>query len=210
MANPNNLSNELISGIRQDILAEVMPPGSKITEHLLCNRYNVSRTPVREALRNLESEGLIELIPNRGAFVVGFSSQDIDDLFQMRKVLEGQATRWAIERRTKEEFEALLENYEFMEYYTPRRDITKITELNTVFHRIIYLASHNRMMTDILTQYHVYLQHSSKVAIYQEEDLEKIFEEHRGIFEAFKRNDPEMGEAAAMLHTERSYTRITV
>ena len=80
------LSADMYSELRADILSGEIPDNSKLTEHAICKKYNVSRTPVREAFRQLEADGLIENIPNRGAFVTGLSRRDISDLFDLRSL----------------------------------------------------------------------------------------------------------------------------
>ena len=122
------LSSVLFSRIQKDILTGDIRPGEKLTEQRICDRYKVSRTPVREALRQLEKESLIENIPNRGAFVIGFTNQDIIDMFELRSTYEVQAVRWAVERITDDEMEALEETFEFMEFYTMKKDIEKMLD----------------------------------------------------------------------------------
>ena len=99
------LSTTLFLEIQKDILSGEIKPQTKLTEQNLCKKYNVSRTPVREAFRQLESEGLIENIPNRGAFVIGLSNRDISDLFDLRCLFEVQAVEWAIQRMEDEAVE---------------------------------------------------------------------------------------------------------
>jgi len=156
------ISNNLFSKLQKDILQGKMRAGEKLTEQSICDKYKVSRTPVREALRQLEMEGLIETIPNRGAFVIGFSSQDMADMYELRKAYEVQAVKWAIERITDEEMEDLEETFEFMEFYTQKNDIDKMLNINTGFHQLIYTASHNRMLQHVLSSYQIYIKHSRK------------------------------------------------
>ena len=101
------LSNSLLGKLQKDILTGKLRPGQKLTEQQLCKEYEVSRTPVREALRQLEMDGLVENILNRGAFVIGMSEQDYEDMFELRKAYEIQAVKWAIERITDEEMDTL-------------------------------------------------------------------------------------------------------
>ena len=103
------LSTDLFSNLRKDILQGKFRQGDKLTEQQICDDYGVSRTPVREAFKQLELEGFIETVPNRGAFVVGFSAQDIEDMYELRKAYEVLAVKWAIERISKDEFEKLEE-----------------------------------------------------------------------------------------------------
>ena len=126
-----SLSENLFNELRSDILKGKLKPGEKITEQRVCNEYSVSRTPVREAFQKLEIDGLIETIPNRGAFVVGITHRDIQDMYELRKAYEAIAVRWAIERITDEEFAALKEAYEFMEFYTMKRSEEHTSELQS-------------------------------------------------------------------------------
>ena len=93
--------------IKIEILSGRLRTGQRIVEQDLCDKYGISRTPIREILRRIESEGLIETIPNRGAFVKGFTEQNIDDFYVMKSALEIQYIRWAIERITDDELDML-------------------------------------------------------------------------------------------------------
>ena len=202
------LSTDLFSNLRKDILQGKLHQGEKLTEQQICDEYNVSRTPVREAFRQLELEGFIETIPNRGAFVVGFSLQDIQDMYELRKSYEVLAVKWAIERITKEEFEKLEEAFEFMEFYTQKNDVEKMMNINMNFHELIYKASHNRMLYHILSSYQLYIKQSkSPSRDVSSSYLDKILLEHRAIFEAFKSKDTDAGIAAVSSHLDNAKLR---
>ena len=185
--NGGPISNSLLSKLQKDILTGKLKAGQKLTEQELCREYEVSRTPVREALRQLETDGLVENILNRGAFVIGMSEQDYEDMFEMRKIYEIQAVKWAIERITEEEMDRLEETFEFMEFYTLRKDIDKMLTINTGFHQVIYEASHNRMLRKLLSSYQSFLKYKGAEAVYEDDYLQTVLEEHRDIFKAFKR-----------------------
>lgn len=202
-----SLSADLSIRLKEDILSGKLKKDQKLTEQVICEEYKVSRTPVREALVALESEGLIETIPNRGAFVVGLSEQDMEDIFTLRKIYEVQATKWAIERITDEEMESLEENFDFMEFYTMKNDINKMLNINVNFHQMIYKASHNRLLQHLLSSYQIYVKHTKAVAMKKEHYLETILAEHRAIFQAFKDKDVEAGAIAMMAHMENSKDR---
>ncbi|MCL2492705.1 MAG: GntR family transcriptional regulator [Clostridiales bacterium] len=202
-----SLSNELAARIRIEILTERFLPGDKVTEQSFSERYGVSRTPVREALRNLETEGLIEMIPNRGAFIVGITETEIKDLYALRMNAETQAVRWAVERRTKGEMEALEESLDFMVFYTERLDAKRMRSINAGFHHRIAAAAHNRILLDELNRMQEYLRYSVRVLPYREEDLPAILEEHKKIFAAFTKKDPEKGAAAMQTHIQNSLKR---
>ena len=201
------ISSNLYSQLQRDILTGKLKNGQKLTEQVICEEYNVSRTPVREALRQLESEGLVENILNRGSFVVGLSKQDFEDMFELRKIYEIQAVKWAIERITEEEMDALDETFEFMEFYTLRNDIDKMLTINEGFHQIIYEASHNRMLQQFLSSYQTYLKYLRKDDEYPDDYLATVLEEHRQIFQAFIEKDVEAGAEAMERHIGNSKKR---
>ena len=201
------LSNSLLGKLQKDILTGKLKPGYKLTEQELCKAYGVSRTPVREALRQLEADGLVENILNRGAFVVGMSEQDYEDMFELRKAYEVQAVKWAIERITEEEMDRLEETFEFMEFYTLRNDIDKMLTINSGFHQVIYEASHNRMLKKLLSSYQNYLKYKGIESAYDDDYLTTVLEEHRAIFKAFKDKDVKAGTLAMEMHIDRARER---
>ena len=201
------LASNLFLQLQKDILCGTRKPGDKLTEQNLCSEFNVSRTPVREALRQLEMDGLVGNIPNRGAFVIGFTHQDMLDMYDLRKVYEMQAIRWAIQRISKEELDALEETFEFMEFYTLKNDIDKMHNINTGFHQIIYTASHNKMLRHVLSSYQIYLKYKRRDMEYQKDYLPSVLAEHKAIFNAFLAKDPEAGVAAIEIHMENSKIR---
>jgi DNA-binding GntR family transcriptional regulator len=202
-----SLSADLFSKLREDILAERIKPGEKLSEQRVCDAYTVSRTPVREALGRLAAEGLLEMVPNRGAFVLGFSPGDMEDMFALREIYELQAVRWAVERITDERLDELLEILEFMEFYTERRDTKKLMEINTNFHQLIYAASECRMLRNILSSYQIYIRHSRLTRVYKETELADILAEHRRIVYAFRAADAEAGVRAMRAHIENARVR---
>ena len=201
------LSTDLFSSLRRNIIEGKYERGYKLTEQDICSLYNVSRTPVREALRQLETEGLIETIPNRGAFVLGFSEQEFKDIFTLRKSYEILAVRWAIERITDDELETLEETFDFMEFYTENNDIERMMNINTKFHQAIYVAAHNRMLANMLTLYQQYTEIARFNQTFGKDYLALLLEEHRAIFNGFKGRDVESGAAAMEKHMDKSFNR---
>jgi DNA-binding GntR family transcriptional regulator len=201
------LSSDLFTNLRKDILQGKLRQGEKLTEQQICDTYHVSRTPVREAFKQLELEGLIETIPNRGAFVIGFSPQDFEDMYELRKSYEVLAVKWAIERITKEEFEKLEEAFEFMEFYTQKKDAEKMLNINMRFHELIYAASHNKMLQHVLSSYQIYIKQSKTANTYVDEYLDDVLEEHREIFEAFQNEEVDAGVKAITRHLDHAKLR---
>lgn len=205
--NSKSLAENLFSALQQDILTGKLKPQEKLTEQRICDEYGVSRTPVREALHQLEKDGLIENIPNRGAFVIGFTEQDIADMYELRSTYEVQAVKWAVERITEDELERLEETFEFMKFYTMKNDFEKMRSINTAFHELIYGAAHNRMIEQALSSYLLYLRHLRKTPADTKSYLELVLEEHRAIFEAIKDGDAEAGAKAMAAHMASSKAR---
>lgn len=203
----NSLSSLLFYKIREDILNGKFATGQKITEQKLCQEYNVSRTPVREAFKQLELEGLIENIPNRGAFVLGFTEQDIEDIYELRKAYEIIAIRWAIERITEDEMHELQEAYDLMEFYTIKKEAERMLSINTRFHEIIYKSTHSRFLEQILRSYQFYIKKTREVALQDEGKMNNVISEHKIILEAFKEKNIESGTKAIIMHLDNSRER---
>jgi len=201
------LSTDLFNRIKEDILSGKLKKDHKLIEQSICDEYKVSRTPVREALLQLEMEGLVQMIPNRGAYVLGLTARDMDDMFILRKIYEIQAVRWAIERITDEEMAQLEETFDFMEFYTMKNDVEKMLNINVNFHQTIYKASHNRMLQHLLASYQAYIRHGRRQLDEKEEYLQTVLKEHRDIFQAFIDKDVEAGVRAMEVHMDHSKAR---
>ncbi len=201
------MSMSLLAKLQRDILTGKYRPGQKLTESALCKEYGVSRTPIREALRQLEDDGLVENILNRGCFVIGLSNAEYEDLFDLRRAYEIQAVKWAIQRITDEEMDKLEETFEFMEFYTMRGDLDKMLVINAGFHQVIYEAAHNRMLQKTLTSYQTFLKYQGQNSVYGENYLSTVLEEHRAIFKAFTDKDVRAGAEAMERHINRAKER---
>ena len=197
----NSLPQDLFNKLRDDILQNKIKPGEKLTEQRICQEYQVSRTPVREAFQKLELDGLIEIIPNRGAFVIGLTRQDIEDMYELRSAYESIAVKWAIDRMTPEEFEDMQEAFELMEFYTMKQDPTKMLAMNTRF------GTKNRMLQHVLTSYQVYTKNTKVSPEYIKEYMDEVLAEHRQIFLAFQTKDKEAASRAAVQHMQNGKHR---
>ena len=125
-SNSFSLTDEIADVVRERILKGEYEIGEKIKENQIASELKVSRTPIREAFKLLENEGLIDYIPNRGCFAKGFTKQDVDDIYAVREALEELAVRWAVERITPEEINALEEQVDLMEFYSKKKDKKKV------------------------------------------------------------------------------------
>jgi DNA-binding GntR family transcriptional regulator len=207
MGNRGQTSEQLADTIREEILKEILRPGSKLTEQQISQRFGVSRTPVREAIGGLEAEGLVETIPNRGAFVVGLSASDAADLFEIRKHYEIIAARRAAELATKQDIEKLDKSAEFMQHYTGRGDLSRMKRINKDFHETIYKAASSRLLLVSIRRVIIYLNLSAHTKSYRRENLVEILAEHERIYRAIKRRDPDKAAAAMGEHIDNMAKR---
>ncbi len=206
-ANVSSLTDEIVDIIRDRILKGEYRIGEKIKENQIATEFKVSRTPIREAFKQLENEGLIDYVPNRGCFAKGFTRQDIEDIYAVRKALELMAVEWAVSRISSEQIAALQEQSELMEFYTARKDSDKVLELNSAYHNIIYDAAGSRFMAQILRSYKEYIEQTRKVILYEQTYLEEILQEHKKVLDAIIARDVEGAKKAMGEHLEMSQRR---
>lgn len=194
-----SLRGRVFSILRQQILDGKYLPGDSIIETKLAEELGVSRTPIREAIRQLELEGLVDCIPNKGVIVRGITEKDIVDIYTIRKLLEGLAAKWAVEKITDDELAELKNTYELMEFYTAKGDIEQVAKLNTAFHKIIFKATRSSVLQHILTDFQYYVQWARYESLKSPGRPQKALKEHKEIVDAFFRRD---GEEAERLVTE--------
>jgi DNA-binding GntR family transcriptional regulator len=202
-----HIQEQLTDLIREEILKEALRPGSKLTEQQLSMRFEVSRTPVREAIGKLESEGLVETIPNRGAFVVGLSAMDAFDMFEIRKHYEVIAARRAAMHTEKEVIEKLDEIVAFMRHYTKRGDLRRMKQINKDYHEALYRAADSRLLLVSIRRINTYLKLSIHTKDYRREHLPAILAEHEQVYMAIKGGDPDKAAAAMGAHIETTSLR---
>ncbi len=199
-----SLTSIIFEKIREDILNDVYKNGDKIVEAKLADELGVSRTPVREALKQLELDGLVENIPNRGVVVKGISEQDIDDIYTIRIAIEGIAAKWAVVRMSDEDLNSLKEIYELMEFYTYRKDTDKTFELNSKFHETIYKATNSRYLEHVLNSFQLFIKSTRNKSLKTEGRLEEALEEHKEIVDAFIARDQEKAYESILRHVNNS------
>lgn len=202
-----SLAEEIENILRQRILTGRYGIGERIKENQVAEELKVSRTPIREAFKQLEKEGLIQSIPNRGSFAMGFTKQDIQDIYEVRAAVEMLAVERAVSRISDEELRTMQEIYDMMEFYTEKRASKKIIELNRTFHGIIYNASASRFLSQVLKSYQRYVEQTRKATVYNDENLEEIFKEHGEVLEALKNRDLKQSLEKTMDHLNNSRIR---
>jgi DNA-binding GntR family transcriptional regulator len=164
--------------IRGLIVSLELPPGAVIDERELMRRVGLGRTPVREALRKLAQEQLVEVFPRRGMFVTGVDVRDLARISEVRTALEPEAARLAAERATDEERDELASLSDAI------KSGADLMSLDERIHRAIYAAAHNDLMEKTLGEYYVLALRIWMIALDRAEDLEEAVEAHRDLITA--------------------------
>ena len=194
----------VFSKLEEEILSGELERGMSLGEIALAKRLGVSRTPIRGALHRLAEEGLIEILPNRGATVIGINIDDLIDIYRIRSRLEGLASALAAERITEKELARLTETVELVEFYISKNDTEHIKELDTVFHSVIYKASGSRFLSGTLSELHRKIKSYRKRSLSVPGRLSVSAEEHREILEAIKARDAKKADTLTSLHVQRA------
>jgi DNA-binding GntR family transcriptional regulator len=205
--NENSLSSlraKVFNQLQNDILNGKYQPGDSLIELRLTEELGVSRTPIREAIRQLELEGLVQSIPNKGAIVKGISAKDIEDIYTIRMMIEGLAARWATEKITPQELEELKEALEFEEFYTIRNDSGHLMKFDSRFHDIIFKASKSMPLMHTLSTFHHYVQRARNASFSSPGRAQKALEEHKAILQAIMEKDSEKAEKLTTEHVRNA------
>lgn len=199
-----SLRSRVFTQLQNDILNGRYEPGESLIELKLSEELGVSRTPIREALRQLELEGLVQSIPNKGAIVKGVSAQDIQDIYTIRMLIEGLAARWATEKITPRELEELKEAVELEEFYTLKNDNVHLLQFDTRFHDIIFKASKSKPLMHTLSTFHHYVQKARRISMSSPERALEVLEEHKAILQAIIDKDAYKAERLTTEHVRNA------
>jgi DNA-binding GntR family transcriptional regulator len=195
-----SLEESVYLTLEEEILGGSLKPGDTLAEVALSRRLGVSRTPIRGALMRLSEEGLIELIPNRGAVVIGVNSEDLINIYKIRMRLEGLASREAARLISDSDRERLTELVELSEFYLTKKDTEHIKELDSEFHNVIYRASGSRLLYKTLSELHRSIKAYRKLSLTVHDRLERSIAEHREILAAILRGDGDEADRLTSLH----------
>ena len=186
---PTALYQEVAERLRQRIFAHELTPGMWIDEQKLAEQYGISRTPLREALKVLASEGLVELRPRRGCYVTEISPQDLDDIFPLMAMLEGRCAAEAVKRAKPADMKALAAIHERLESAAREGRIDAFFEANQEFHRKIQEVANNRWTLSVIQDLRKVLKLSRLHSLSLEGRLQQSLDEHRLIMAAFEAKD---------------------
>ncbi len=200
----HSLRGKVFIQLQNDILNGKYQPGESLIETRLSDELGVSRTPIREAIRQLELEGLVQSIPNKGAIVTGISAKDIEDIYTIRMMIEGLAARWTTEKITQEELDELKETIELEEFYTLKNDTEHLLRFDSKFHEIIFKASKSRPLMHMLSTFHHYVQRARNISMSSPGRAQKALEEHKAILKAIMERDADMAERLTTEHVRKA------
>lgn len=186
---PTALYQEVAERLRQRIFAHELTPGTWIDEQKLAEQYGISRTPLREALKVLASEGLVDLKPRRGCYVTEISRQDLDDIFPLMALLEGRCAADAANRAKPIEIRELKKIHESLENTAREGRIDAFFEANQAFHKRIQELANNRWLLSVIQDLRKVLKLSRLHSLSLEGRLQQSLDEHRAIMAAFEAGD---------------------
>lgn len=197
---PVSLADKAYQAIRELIVSLELAPGAVIDEPELMERLGIGRTPVREGLRRLAHERLVEVYPRRGMFVTGVDVRELARLSEVRAVLEPEAARLAADRATDLDRAAIAELLD--ELAAGGRDDRELMELDERIHGAVYRAAHNDLLEATLGQYYVLALRIWSMALDRQEELEEAVDAHRTLLEAIRDGDGERAAETMRAHVQ--------
>lgn len=189
------LRDVVFNTLRQAILKGDLKPGERLMEIQLATKLGVSRTPVREAIRKLELEGLVLMVPRKGAEVAQITEKSMVDVLEIRRALEELAVRLACERMTPEGLETLKQAEEKFEEVLGKEDITTVAGADVEFHDTILRATDNQKLIQLLSQFREQMYRYRVEYLKREECHPQVIKEHQDIIQTIEnRNKDEAAE----------------
>ena len=202
-----SLADQVFDHLENDILSGKYQRGEILTETKLSAELGVSRTPIREALRRLEQEHIIEE-SGKGSVVIGITEKDLEDIFMIRKSLECQVAALAAKNRTEEQLKQLREALEFQEFYLNKKDPDQIKLMDSRFHETLYKLSGSTAFYDTLVPLHKKIQKYRRASVTNSSRAEASVAEHRKIYEAIESKNTALAAKYASEHVENAYKHI--
>lgn len=192
---------EIVFGtMRNAIIEGDFKPGQRLMEVQLAEQMGVSRTPVREAIRKLELEGLVVMVPRKGAYVAGLSSEDIKEVVEIRAVLEGFAAKQAANNSTDKVISTLREVLINFEKAVAENNVVDLINYDTQFHDVIYKAAKNTRLIQMISSLREQVQRYRVAYFTKMHSMEKVLKEHRKMLEAIKDKNSDLARQIAEVH----------
>ncbi len=202
------LTQKVYKVLKEAILKGDISKGERLVELQIARQLGTSRTPVREAIHRLAMEGLVELVPNQGAFVAGISLRDVEEVFQIRSVLEGLAVKLFALRWDEGKMMELESKLCEMRKAIGKGDIVSYADSDSKFHRLLWLFSGNNRLLKVLDSVVPYIDAYRLRSLHIPGVMEKSFEDHLNLVDLLKRRDAEGAEILMRKHVERVLERV--
>ena len=196
------LRDVVFNTLRQAILTGELKPGERLMEIHLANKLGVSRTPIREAIRKLELEGLVTMIPRRGAEVAQITEKSMNDVLEVRRALDALCVELACERITQEDMGRLKQACEAFEAAGRTRDVKKIARADVELHDIIVQATGNQRLVQLIHNLSEQMYRYRFEYIKDASQHQRLIDEHRMIYESIVKKDREAASQAAHVHID--------
>ncbi len=197
---PLALYQQVAERLRERIFSHELPAGTWVDEQALAEQYGISRTPLREALKVLAAEGLVTLKPRRGCYVTEISERDLDEVFSVMAMLEGECARESAGRATKDDLKKLQAIHADLEKAAAAHDIDRFFEANQAFHHALQSIADNRWLLHVIEDLRKVIKLSRHHSLFSEGRLEQSLLEHRGILEAVLARDAAVAETRMREH----------
>ncbi len=202
------LYEDVADRLREQIFSKLLAPGSWLDEQSLALQFGISRTPMREAIKALASEGLVTMKMRRGAYVTEVNRGDLEQIYTVLSLLESQAARESALQATEDELNLLDHLHHRLEKAAADRDIEQFFDINGKFHELIQEIAGNRWMNDVITDLRKVLKLHRKDSLTSTGRLQSSLLEHREILQAILKRDESAAEAAMQKHFARSLEAI--
>lgn len=200
----SSLSQKVKEILRQQIIKQELPPGAHLKEDEIAEELGISRTPVREGLGILVESGLTERIPRRGIYVINLTRKDVQEIYTIRTVLEGLATRLAIPFFSNEELQAIDDDFTEVENELKEANFQFFLKVDTEFHDTIIEKSQNERLKDLLSSIH------DQIMIFRtwhaRQSLDEVslaMQEHKAVLDALMDKNVSLAEKRMKEHIER-------
>ena len=204
------LRDEVFNTLRERILKGVYKPGERLMEIHLADQLGVSRTPIREAIRMLELEGLVKMVPRKGAQVAKISKEDLQDVLEVRKALDTLSVKLACERITEDEIKLLNNAEREFEKALASKDVREIAEADVAFHDVIHSATKNGRLKSMISNLAERIYRYRFEYIKQQSDVGKtLMLEHREIMRCIESRDVESAVKATEIHIDNQEISIS-
>lgn len=196
------LRDVVFNTLRKAILKGELKPGERLMEIALAERLGVSRTPIREAMRKLELEGLVVMIPRRGAQVANITKKDLNDVLEVRMGLETMVAEKACKRMTEEQMSKLWMAAKTFERTISEGNLVKLAEADVAFHEIIYEACDNKRLNQVMNNLREQIYRYRVEYLKDEETRNVLVKEHEELYKAIKARDVAKAQEISFHHIE--------